>query len=389
MTSRRARPDRSQCGRRQPFGRTRYRRTLAARSRGWAQENYRLAQRPIVPNSTRLELITASGTDAGWREVADFDRSGPWDNDYVLDSAAGELRFGDGRKGRVLPADAVLRVHRRLGGGPDGNLAAGSLDRWLDNPHNEALVVGWSAFAPAILIEQPFSAFGGAAAESPEDAQARAVLALELPDKAVNIADFERLARATPGTPVARAWALPEFHPALPSVAAAGSVGVVVVPDGPGPAPVATPALVRAVKAYLAPRRLVTTEIHVIPASYRTVSVDAVLHLEATAVPVTVLNAARETLDVFLHPLTGGPDRTGWPAGRAVFKAEIEALLAGVEGVAAATEIVLRAGDPPGEFCDAAPLCPHELVRAGEHRLRDASAAGVPSLPGGSAHGRC
>ena len=143
--------------------------------------------------------------------------------------------------------------------------AAGSLDRWLDNPHNEALVVGWSAFAPAILIEQPFSAFGGAAAESPEDAQARAVLALELPDKAVNIADFERLARATPGTPVARAWALPEFHPALPSVAAAGSVGVVVVPDGPGPAPVATPALVRAVKAYLAPRRLVTTEIHVIP----------------------------------------------------------------------------------------------------------------------------
>ena len=251
----------------------------------------------------------------------------------------------------------------------------------------------WSSagprFAPAILIEQPFSAFGGAAAESPEDAQARAVLALELPDKAVNIADFERLARATPGTPVARAWALPEFHPALPSVAAAGSVGVVVVPDGPGPAPVATPALVRAVKAYLAPRRLVTTEIHVIPASYRTVSVDAVLHLEATAVPVTVLNAARETLDVFLHPLTGGPDRTGWPAGRAVFKAEIEALLAGVEGVAAVTEIVLRAGDPPGEFCDAAPLCPHELVRAGEHRLRDASAAGVPSLPGGSAHGRC
>jgi hypothetical protein len=365
---------------------------LGARSQGWAAERYRLATRPVAPGSTRLAVQTASGTDHGWREMPNLDRSGPWDVDYALDAAAGDLIFGDGRRGRPLPVGATLRVTCSVGGGASGNLDAQTLDRWADTPQNRSLLPAWPDPAAQVLVAQPFAAFGGAEAETERDATARAVVALEQTDKAVTAADFVRFALATPGAPVARAWAVPEFHPALPQVRAAGCVGLVIMPDGPGPAPVASPALLAAVAAYLAPRRLVTTELHVLPAQYRTIAVEAVLHLAPVAVAAAVLDTARAALDAFLHPLTGGPDRAGWPAGRAVYKAEVEVLLAELAGVAAVTGVVLRAGgdeDPSREFCDAVTLCPQELVRAGDHVLRTPDMPLIPALPGRTTHGYC
>jgi predicted phage baseplate assembly protein len=363
---------------------------LAERSQGWAEERFRLAQRPVVPGSTRLTVQAGGTLDHDWRECADLDRSGPWDAEYALDAAAGELAFGDGRRGRVLPAGATLALRYRVGGGAAGNLAAGWLDRVVDTAANRALLPGWPAPADAIRIAQPIAAFGGAEADSERDAAARAVLALEQPDKAVTAGDLARLALATPGAPVARAWAIPEFHPSLPQVRAAGCVGLVIVSDGPGPAPAASPPLLAAVAAWLAPRRLVTTELSVIAACYRTVAVEAVLHPAPDADVAGALTAARAALDSFLHPLAGGPDGAGWPAGRAVYRAEIEALLAGIAGIAAVTAVVLRAGDdPPLESCDAVALCPQELVRAGDHALRTPDMSPPPRPSGRPPHGCC
>src|SRR6202012_3376579 len=123
----------------------------------------------------------------------------------------------------------------------------------------------------------PTAAFGGADAEDIPSARARALALLAAPDKAVTLADFERLALATPGVPVARAYALAEHHPDFPCFDAAGSVTVTVIPNCTGPTPTPTAGLLAAVAPYLEPRRMVTTEVHVVAPEYVQVSVSATL----------------------------------------------------------------------------------------------------------------
>ena len=46
-----------------------------------------------------------------------------------------------------------------------------------------------------------------------------------------------------------------------------------------------------------------------------------------------VLAAARQALRAFFHPLTGGPEQTGWPFGRAVYASEVSAVLEQLDGM--------------------------------------------------------
>ena len=129
-------------------------------------------------------------------------------------------------------------------------------------------------------------------------------------------------------------------------------------------------ALLDAVSRYLEPRRLATCEIRTVPPRYRRIAVDAVLHLACGVDGARVQARAREILDGYLDPLTGGADRLGWPFGRAVYRGEILALLAGVPGVERVTSLRFRVGGNSRPRCDNVPLCANELPRAGRHRLR-------------------
>src|SRR5204862_37610 len=67
-----------------------------------------------------------------WQEIEDFLASGPDDRHFVLDRAAGEVFFGDGRYGRIPTANpasptANLVARRYLaGGGARGNVGVGA-----------------------------------------------------------------------------------------------------------------------------------------------------------------------------------------------------------------------------------------------------------------------
>jgi hypothetical protein len=128
-------------------------------------------------------------------------------------------------------------------------------------------------------------------------------------------------------------------------------------------------ALLDAVTRHLEPRRLVASQIHVTPPRYRRIGVQATLHLACGADAWLAEASARERLDAFLDPLSGGPDGTGWPFGRPVYRSEVMALLAGTTGVDRVTGLGLIAG-AGGPTCDNVELCPHELVRPGRHRLQ-------------------
>jgi phage-related baseplate assembly protein len=163
------------------------------------------------------------------------------------------------------------------------------------------------------------------------------------------------------------------MEPHLPCWTAPGVVTLIVIPFCPLPAPLPSRALLDAVERYLTPRRLVTSEIHAIAPHYRQVAVSATLQLRSDADAAGVLQAATTRIDAFFDPLTGGPDGLGWPFGRTVYRSELMALLADLDGVLYVTAFGLQTPSDTEPRCNNIDLCTHELVRPGKHALQTAT----------------
>lgn len=327
---------------------------LLGKSNGRAGQTFEFRRQPPIAGSTALRVQLPSGADAPWREAPNWDLAGPHDRVYVLAPEVEGLAFADGRAARVPASGASLFCGYRVGGGPAGNILARRLE-----------LTG----VPGLSVEQPFTAFGGAVAETLAGAQARAFEELSVPHRAVTLGDFEALALATPGVPVARARALAEHHPALPCVDAAGSVTVVVVPRCPDARPEPGPDFLRAVQRHLDRRRTLTTEVHVIGPGYTTVAVRARLNVAAGTDANAVREQARHALDEFFHPLRGGPGRTGWPVGRDVYRAEVMALLGALPGVEFVDQFGLSSAGDIEPRCGNLPVCPDHLLAAEPHEI--------------------
>lgn len=326
-------------------------------ARGQAGAVFALREAPVVPGSLALRLDDGAGhVETDWQAASDWDRAAPHDHVFGFTPETGEIVSGNGLRGAMLPSGYGLFAAWRAGGGSTGNLAAGTLDTL--------------PATPALALAQPFDALGGAPAETLAQAQARAYDLVNAVDKAVTLADIERLALATPGVPVARVRAVANMEPRLPCWTAPGVVTLIVIPPCPLPAPMPSAVLLAAVQRHLEPRRLVTSEIHAIAPHYRRVSVSATLHLACDADSATVLRAAAARIDAFFDPLTGGPAGQGWPFGRTVYRSEVMALLADTPGVARVGALGLQTPSDDAPRCNNVELCTHELVRPGPHDLR-------------------
>jgi predicted phage baseplate assembly protein len=331
---------------------------------------FALGEAPVVAGATHLRLDNGAGdVQVDWREVPDRDRSGPHAREYLLNPERGEIESGDGLRGDVLPAGYTVFASYRAGGGVGGNIAEDTLSTVPANAANVALAPVLTGLGQPLGVFQPFAATGGMARETLRSALARAFVVVHEVDKAVTAADCERLALATPGVPVGRVHAVPGMYPALPCYPAPGVVALIVVPRCPRPAPMPSRALLDAVARYLEPRRLVTSELRVIPPCYRRVAVQATLNLDCDVDADALLALAIATIDAFFDPLTGGPDGSGWPIGRTVYRSEVMALLADVPGVIRVTDFGLRERGDDSPRCDNVELCPFELVVPGRHRI--------------------
>ena len=286
---------------------------------GCAGQTFRLANAPVIADSTRLRVVV-NGQAETWQEALSWENVRPHERSYVLSPESGQISFGDGLHGRVPPDGAKISVLKyRIGGGAAGNVRADSLKYHLG--------------AQQVTIEQPFPAFGGQDAETLDQAKSRAMQWLNSPQRAVSLADFETLAKETPGAPVLRAHALADHDPALPYAPALGSVTVLILPKCANPLPEAGPDMLRAVDAYLQPRRTLTTELHVTSPGFVTISVSAQLGPAAGANSAGLIPLAQSSLNTFLDALHGGADGQGWPMGRDVYQSEIMAVLNNVPGV--------------------------------------------------------
>ena len=178
-------------------------------------------------------------------------------------------------------------------------------------------------------------ASGGADTATLVDALDEIPAEVQRHDRAVVAADFKALAEQVAG--VRRAEALPLLQPDTPAIEAAGVVSVAVFPDidlrNPG-APLPELSLLRRVAAYLDGRRLVTTELYVIPPEYVRIAVSAGIAVKDGYQVNAVRRWVELILRQFLAPVPPfGPDRQGWPMGRLVRRAELEAVAVQVDGV--------------------------------------------------------
>lgn len=320
-----------------------------------------LGNAPILANTLQLYVDEGDGP-ALWEEVEDFFASGKRDRHYVLDQTTGVIRFHDGINGAIPAINPSLRdsnivaAFYRYGGGAGGNVGAGTL-KTLVSP-----IDGIDAGAVTNL----WGATGGQNAESLEQAKLRAPRTLRNHDRAVTAEDFEQLATQAPG--VRRARALPLRHPDFPGVQVAGAVTVIVVPDGDAPNPMPSGGTLMNVCQYLNERRLITTELYVMPPSYRRVTVSASVTAHDSADTAALKRDIEEALRVYFHPLEGGEDGKGWPFGEDIYFSRVFGKVS-IDGVRSIDSLVIAIDGIETAPCTNISICDDVLLYSDGHDI--------------------
>ena len=196
----------------------------------------------------------------------------------------------------------------------------------------------------------------------------RAVLDRASPQRAVTLADYERLTLQVPGTTIARARAWAELDPTYPCLRAPGTVTVMVVPRYPRARPLPSNGLLRRVRSYLERRRTIGTRLVVAGPTYVEVRVRVALRAGRRADPIRVRADVEAAIRAFLDPLSGGPEGRGWPFGRDVFRTEVLQVVDGVRNVDHVLELEMFARDEDGA-CGNVCIGPTELVASGTHEV--------------------
>lgn len=302
-------------------------------SNGRPGQTMRLARAPVffdpLTETPDLELIVTHDREAEpWVRVDDFHGHGPTSKVFLLNPDTGEVQFGDGRPngigGAIPPNRAVVRAARyRFGGGQLANVA------------KETITKIKGALTHVKEVTNPRAAAGGADGETLEQVLRRAPSTLRRRERAMSARDFADLAKETPGAAIHKAYAVAAKKPdGTGFTEKAGAVSVVVLPNIDHPTPQPDEDILTAVRGYLNPRRLVSTELHILgPHYFHITSLTAKLKVEPNANFGTVSDAARAALTDWLHPLRGGPEGTGWEFGTDIFHADLYDLLLALPGV--------------------------------------------------------
>ncbi|MDQ1354974.1 MAG: hypothetical protein QG657_5283 [Acidobacteriota bacterium] len=306
-----------------------------------------------------------------WHEVGNFYASGPRGRHYVVEHCPGKILFGDGVRGLIPPLgrDNIRCSIYRIGGGVTGNLDPGKVAQ---------LKV---SLAHIDSVTNVLPAGGGVDTETLEEIKTRGPFMLKHRERAVTVEDFEWLVKEAPGN-IARSKCIP-----VKDWAPDRTVTVIIVPDLEVPKPYPSPDLIRQVEYFLYERTLGTicsppvSRVNVTGPGYIEISTEADIVPQNVEQSGAVQERVIANLENFLHPLKGGPDKKGWPFGRAVHISEIITLIQDTEGVDYVKSLRLRSGDfkPDNRepvitgVDDKNPipifLEPHYLVYSGTHSI--------------------
>lgn len=281
----------------------------------------------VAPNIQRLATVTTrserTGSATGDPKV------------YQLDPRTGTIRFGNGEHGMRPPRGASILASYDYGGGRQGVVGIGAVTKSSELP-------------AGIQVSNPAPTWGGDEPETVGDAEYRIPQVLRHRERLVTQQDMREIAWGTPGVDLGRVEVLPLFHPTLPGGRAEGVVTLLLIPlfdpvhpDHPEPDRLFLDTVCR----HLDPRRLVTTELHLRGPVYRDLWVSVGVEVLPGREQGPVLDRVEIEIRRFLSPLAGGFDGRGWPLGKTVEPAEIQAVATRVDGVAKIVGTLLADGD--------------------------------------------
>ncbi|HEX7028500.1 MAG TPA: putative baseplate assembly protein [Gammaproteobacteria bacterium] len=314
----------------------------------------RLSNTPVLPDSVRIRV-----NGELWERIDDLAAAGPEVSVnaprfsvasaqktanvfpgkvkvFTVDRESGEVRFGDGFRGMRPPRGANIQATYDYGGGKKGSVGIGSI-----NKH--------TSLNTALKVTNPVPTWGGRESESVTQAEARIPSVIRHRDRLVTKQDYQEIVQAAPGISLGRLDVLPTVHPQQPLQDSHGVVTLMVIPasDPAHPeAPSPDNVFLRTLCAYLEPRRIITTELHIVGPVYRDLWVSLSVEIIPGFDTAPVLEAVRTEVKRFLSPLQGGFDGKGWPLNKAVEAGEISGHATRVSGVAKVNRIHI--GDSSG-----------------------------------------
>jgi predicted phage baseplate assembly protein len=230
--------------------------------------------------------------------------AGKDDRIFVVDPVEGSLTFGNGIRGRMLPAGSnnVLVDTYRMIPGQKGNIAPNS-------------ITVCDEFGSAVEVTNLVPSTGGRDAESIEEIIRRAPSILTSRDRAVTQIDFEIIAQEASGE-VARAACNGRMDED-------GQVDIVILPrcrEGERiPDPFLSAGLRDHVSSYLKRRCLINVDPLVRLAAFLPLDVSVTLRLRPNANVIQVRERAQRWVQDFLDPYNGGLDQEGWPFGGTLY----------------------------------------------------------------------
>ncbi|MEL6343193.1 MAG: baseplate J/gp47 family protein, partial [Myxococcota bacterium] len=294
----------------------------------------REGERPIFPRSDQFDDVhvlvdEGEGEMVRWQAVAqkDLQVAGKDERVFVVDPVDGTLTFGNGIRGRMLPAGSnnVLVDTYRVVPGVRGNVGPGEI----------AICDG---AGDSVSVTNLMPTIGGRDAESIEEIVRRAPSLLTSRDRAVTRTDFEIIAREASGE-VARAACNGRMD-------VDGQVEMVVLPrrrndEERVPDPFLSAGLRDHVASYLKRRCLINVDPVVRLAGFMPVDVSLTLRLRPNANVIQIREQASEWVVDFLDPYRGGLDREGWPFGGTLYAQDFARMVSDIPEVRHVVDVQL------------------------------------------------
>ncbi len=264
------------------------------------------APRETPPGAFILEVQNENGGWDPWDRIDDLYAAKLTDKVYSLDPESGLVSFGSGLRGMRPPYGRTIRVSYEFGGGVQGQVAIGAINK-----------------APALpggyMVENPVATYGADVGEDTVKGEHNIPRYLQHRDRLVTANDFRNITLRTPSVDIGRVEVLPLFNPNLfdpnlPNQTWAGTVTVLVIPrfDSEQPdAPRPDRLFLKAVCGWLDSRRLVTTEVYVRGPDYVPIWVSVGIATMPGQVRELMYRDVQAAIRDYLSPLVGGPPVQG------------------------------------------------------------------------------
>jgi len=299
----------------------------------------------IPSRAFELEVTNEKGTLEEWEMTDDLYAEKPDAKVFNLDPESGQVTFGDGLRGARPPRGATIQATYEYGGGLDGKVAIGGI--------NKA-----SILPGGVKVSNSVATWGASQSETAADGERRISSFLKHQDRLVTAEDFREITSRTPGVDIGRVEVLPLFKPDPSKLGTgttndAGSITVMVIPqhdiaqqEQPDP----TKLFLQAVVDWLEPRRLVTTQVFVQGPYFIPLVVSLGIVIMPGQSSFVVQNRVKDAIRRYLSPIVGGPEMTnsdgqkvgvGWPLENRLRPQDLAAAASRVEGVRYVNESLL------------------------------------------------